>query len=139
MLLPYYQSQFPTVQILPIIIRLAMTEPPLEQYMVMRFWSKPNAYLAIPESEMMPHKQALILIGGVTTVLYLLDTSYFPHCLLICANCKPEDIYRQAHILQSRAINIGNDSHARTKWGCIHQRIRFRTSVSFKRGNRDNH
>lgn len=60
-------------------------------------------------------------------------------CLLICANCKPEDIYRQARIMQSRAINIDNDSHARTKWGCIHQRIRFRTSVGFKRGNRDNH
>lgn len=38
-----------------------------------------------------------------------------------------------------RAINIDNDSHARTKWGCIHQRIRFRTSVGFKRGNGDNH
>ena len=76
----------PTVQILPIIIRLAMVEPDSGEYNVMLFWLKPNENLAIPESEIMPQKQALILRGGVTTVSGLLDTSSFIHCLLTDSN-----------------------------------------------------
>ena len=57
-----------------------MVEPELGEYNVMLFWLKPNAYFAIPESETMPQRQALMLRGGVTTVSYLLDTSRFIHC-----------------------------------------------------------
>lgn len=81
-----YLALLSTVQILPIITRLAMVEPELGEYNIMLFWLKPNGNLAIPESEMTPQRQAPILRGGVTTVSYLLDTSYFPHCLMAKSN-----------------------------------------------------